>query len=329
MSTADASFRAMGANISLIVEAEDGEAARAAVDDAREFIAGFEARLSRFRPDSELCALNADSRDEIPASPLLRDAVEAGIRAAERTGGLVDPTLLTELEECGYASSREGKEPAHLVTALALAPARRPAAPSPLANWRRITVDEAFGIVRRPPGVRFDTGGIGKGLAADMLGERLAWADRFVADCGGDLRVGGDRIEVEPFDVRVRHPLTGEHSHTFCLDGGAVATSGLDVRVWQRADCRFAHHLLDPATGEPAWTGLVGATALGPTALEAETLAKAALLSGPDGAREVLADHGGLVVHEDGEVELLGPVRARPRYEISVPAALLSGAAAR
>ena len=54
------------------------------------------------------------------------------------------------------------------------------------------------------------------------------------------------------------------------------------------------------------------ATALAPTALEAEVLAKAALLSGPAGAHRWLRDHGGLTVREDGEVELHGPLRPRP-----------------
>ena len=75
---------------------------------------------------------------------------------------------------------------------------------------------------------------------------------------------------------------TGE---TLRVSDGAVATSGLDRRVWRRPDGSYAHHLLDPATGEPAWTGLIAATALAPTALEAEALAKAALLSGPERAR--------------------------------------------
>ena len=174
-------------------------------------------------------------------------------------------------------------------------------------------VDEAFGLIRRPPGVRFDSGGIGKGLAADLLAEWLAAHARFVVDCGGDLRVGGTAIAAEPFDVLVEHPLSGEHTHSFRLGGGAVATSGLNVRVWRRDDGRYAHHLIDPATGEPAWTGLIGATALGPTAVEAETLAKAALLSGPEGARRVLAGGGGLIVHDHGEVELVGRVRPAPR----------------
>ena len=46
-------------------------------------------------------------------------------------------------------------------------------------------------------------------------------------------------------------------------------------------------------------------------ALEAETLSKLALLSGADGARRALAEHGGLVVHDDGDVELIGPLDLR------------------
>jgi hypothetical protein len=57
------------------------------------------------------------------------------------------------------------------------------------------------------------------------------------------------------------------------------------------------------------WSGLIGATALAPSALEAETLTKVALLSGPMGARRALAEHGGLIVHNDGEVEPVGALR--------------------
>ena len=93
-----------------------------------------------------------------------------------------------------------------------------------------------------------------------------------MVDCGGDVRVGGTH------DVALRGT-----AHTLRVTDGAVATSGIDRRVWRRPDGSYAHHLLDPGTGEPAWTGLVSATAIAPTALEAEALAKAALLSGPLG----------------------------------------------
>jgi hypothetical protein len=57
------------------------------------------------------------------------------------------------------------------------------------------------------------------------------------------------------------------------------------------------------------WSGVVAATALGASALEAEVLSKMALLLGPMGAREVLGEQGGLIVHDSGEVEPIGPTR--------------------
>ena len=83
----------------------------------------------------------------------------------------------------------------------------------------------------------------------------------------------------------------------------------------------FAHHLLDPSTGHPAWTGLVQATSLGTTALEAETLAKMAFLAGPEGAPEILSEHGGLMVLDDGGVELCGSLAERPRDRAQAVAA--------
>jgi thiamine biosynthesis lipoprotein len=67
--------------------------------------------------------------------------------------------------------------------------------------------------------------------------------------------------------------------------------------------------LLDPSTGSPVWSGLVGATAFAPSALEAETLSKTALLLGAEGARRALAVHGGVIVHDDGDVEMIGGMR--------------------
>jgi thiamine biosynthesis lipoprotein len=239
----------------------------------------------------------------VPASALLRSAVAAGLWAAARSGGLVDPTLLDEIETAGYAESRDTSVPASLAAALAAAPPRRAAAPREAARWRDIEVDDARGTVRRPPGIRLDTGGTGKGLAADAVAHRLGGYRRFVVDCGGDLAVGGVGVLFEPVAVDIEHPLTGQTIGTLEVRRGGVATSGLNVRIWRSPAGTFAHHLLDPRTGEPVWSGVIGATALAPSALEAETLAKVALLSGPCGARRALAAHGGVIVHDDGDVE--------------------------
>jgi thiamine biosynthesis lipoprotein len=310
----DTTFQSMGSDVRLIIEAplRRGLPTPAeAAEGERRYIEDFAHRLSRFRSDSELCALNADRRVEAPASSLLCTAVAAGLWAAERSGGLVDPTLVAEIEAAGYDSSKAGETPVPLHLALADAPARRAARPRAFARWRQIEVDHRCGTVRRPPGLRIDTGGTGKGLAADAVAHRLRHYTRFVVDCGGDIAVGGVGCQLDPVAIEVEHPLTGECIHTLRLTHGGVATSGVNVRVWKRPDGSFAHHLLDPSSGEPVWSGVIGATALAPSVLEAETLSKLALLTGAEGARLALAEHGGLVVHDDGEVELIGPLELR------------------
>jgi thiamine biosynthesis lipoprotein len=316
----DSCFRSMGCDVRFLIGTSGRRSqppAGEAASRERAFVEAFAARLSRFDACSEVHALNADSRSEVPASPLLRAAVAAGLWAAERTGGLVDPTLVDALERAGYVGSREGAERAPLSAALLAAPRRRAARPHPEALWRAVSVDHVYGTIRRPPGMRLDTGGTGKGLAADAVARRLDGYARFAVDCGGDIAVGGPDALDRPYPIEVRHPLSGEVAHTLPVGRGGVATSGIDARVWRRADASYAHHLIDPSTGEPAWTGLISATAVADSALEAETLAKQALLLGPAGAPGVLARRGGVVVHDSGDVQVVEPAAVRLRLRIA------------
>jgi FAD:protein FMN transferase len=299
----DDSFPTMG-TVARVVRDGDG-----GVDLASVF-AEIDRRLSRFDSGSDLSRLNADRRASVPAPPLLCAAVAAALRAASLTGGLVDPTLMGALRRAGYSESRAQIQPPSVRWGLAAAPPRRPARPDPAARWRAVEVDDLKGVIRRPPGLELDLGGSVKGWAADLLATRLERDGRCAVDCGGDLRVAAGRGA--SWEVRVHHPLNGAIAHTFRVRAGGVATSGIDARLWQRPDGSFAHHLIDPATGTPAWTGLIAATALAPTALEAEALAKAALLSGPAAGRRLLrARFGGVLVHDDGAVE---PVGRRRRF---------------
>jgi thiamine biosynthesis lipoprotein len=290
----DYTFRAMGSDIRLLIGrslAPGASEPLAGADRERDFVLGFGRRLSRFRPESELSALNRDPRRVVPASGLLRAAVAAGVWAAQRSGGLVDPTLVRELESAGYAASREGTEPASLADAVAGAPARRPAQPRKQARWREVTVDDGAATITRPPGTLIDTGGTGKGLCADAVAQRLAGYSRYLVDCGGDIAVGGVGAQVEPYEIGVEHPLSGTTIGWIALARGGVATSGLNVNIWRDRRGGYAHHLLDPSSGRPAWTGLLAATAVSPAgALEAETLSKMALLLGPEGARDMLSE---------------------------------------
>lgn len=300
MSEARAGFPCFGGECTVRVL---GGAAEVAVAASRVRLLGWHAQFTRFDPASALSRFNADPAATVAVGPVMARFADAVVTAARRTGGLVDGTLLRALEDAGYAGALD--EPLLIRQALALAPPRRPAAPSHASRWREIVV--GANTVTRPPGVGLDSGGLAKGLFADLLGADLGGHRSFAVDCSGDLLLGGEIVR----DVHVDDPFgRGGPLHTFRLAAGGVATSGIARRSWRDADGRPAHHLLDPSTGRPAYTGIVQATALAPTALEAEIRAKAALLSGPGAADAWLPD-GGVIVFDDGRHRVLEPTTER------------------
>lgn len=258
--------------------------------------------LTRFDPSSELCLLNAHPAERVRVSAIMACFVTAAVEAAYRTDGLVDPTLVPEIEAAGYRSDLG--EPVDLETSIALASPPRPARPHPDRRWLHVAVDPMTRTVTRPPGLRLDSGGMAKGLFADMASELLSGTGSYAVDCCGDVRIGGSDRRERP--VLVEDPFGLGTVHEFAVVAGGVATSGIGRRSWIGADGLPAHHLLDPSTGRPAHTGVVQATALAPTAADAEVRAKAALLSGGEHARTWLR-HGGVLVFDDGSHAVIDP----------------------
>jgi thiamine biosynthesis lipoprotein len=272
-----------------------------ALEEVRRLMESWHRRFTRFEAVSELSRLNADPARQVRVSNLLSRFVSAAIDAASKTDGIVDPTLVNEIEAAGYREDLRTSLP--LEVSLGLAPPRRPARPSAERRWRDVAVDRRSRTVTRPPGTELDSGGIAKGMFADIVADRLSGFDAYAVDCGGDIRIGGRGGLARR--VRVDDPLGRGCLHEFELVAGGVATSGIGRRSWLDSEGRPAHHLLDPSTGRPAFTGVVQATALAPTAVEAETLAKAALLGGPERAAHWL-QHGGLLVFDDGSHVVIG-----------------------
>lgn len=309
------SLQRFGSHVELRVQAAPGRASQAEqrLDRAEQLLAEFDRRLSRFHPDSELCQLNADPRDRVPASAMMQRFAEAVGWAGRRSDGLVDASVLPAIEAAGYVQHFDERE----LDRVRQMDAARPWAPStasaliehPAAKlgahtraavsgtWRDVRAGE--GCVVRPAGLRLDSGGIGKGLAADLAAELLRGAPQWVVDCGGDLRIGG--ADALPRAVDVTDPYDPSRVlHRLHVTRGGVATSGVTRRSWD-TDGGRSHHLIDPRTGEPADTGVLQVTALAPTALEADVLAKTALLAGPEQAHHRL-EHGGVIVCENGLV---------------------------
>jgi thiamine biosynthesis lipoprotein len=317
-------FACFGGQCTVIVAdaARPADAAAAAAMARRALLAWHE-RFSRFTARSELSRLNADRAETVAVSPLMRRVIETALTAAHDTGGLVDITLADEIELAGYEGHFDG-DGADLRAALDAAPPRAPAAPRPDERWRQISVDPRTGTVRRPSGLRIDVGGIAKGVFADELATLLEGFDAYVLDCAGDLRVGGRAGVLRP--VHVAAAFGASPLLTLALSTGAVATSGISHRSWIDGEGRPAHHLLDPRTGSPVFSGIVQATAMAPTAAQAEVLAKAAVLSGPGRAAEWLC-HGGVIVSDDGSYARVDSAPPAPPASDAAGAAGLTRAA--
>ena len=287
----------MGSGAVAALDAEGACAARALARVPRWFEV-WTGRLGRFVEDSELCRLNLSAGRPFRASGDLVAALEASLRAARATGGLVVPTVLPALEAAGYDKSFERLRRA----------AARPG-PAEGGAWRAIRVDARRRIIRLRGDVRVDLGGVAKGWAADQATSRLARLGPALVEVGGDLAISRPQRDGERWPVGVSPPWDGregdaEPLEILLLGRGGVATSGRDFRRW-RAGGRWQHHIIDPRTGAPARTEVLTATVVAPTATEAEVAAKAALILGPRAglafieARPRLA---GLLVLECGRV---------------------------
>ena len=273
-------FRAMGTDVELLLDAEDGEQTQSALRAVEEEFERLEAILSRFRPESDLSRLNRGGRIEAP--PDLERVVELALEARESSNGRFDPTIYNALTQAGYDRSFEQ--------------VAAEAAGDDLEGARcggRVTVDAETGTIELEPGFQIDLGGIGKGYAVDRAIEILAVSGPCLVNAGGDLAVRGD----EPWPVGV------EDGPTLELTRGAIATSGRDQRRWRRGG-QERHHLIDPATGRPSETDLLRVTVVASSAVEAEVLAKTLFLAGE---REAAATGvPALLVTADGRRRLVG-----------------------
>jgi thiamine biosynthesis lipoprotein len=177
----------------------------------------------------------------------------------------------------------------------------------------RIELFPEVSAVCLPAGTRFDPGGIGKGLAGDMVAAALleAGAESVQIELGGDVRVAGPewtggqwRVVVDDTDHGAANPAT------ITLPEGGVATSSIVRRRWRRAGVDV-HHLIDPQTGLSASTDLDAVTVAAPTLWWAEVMAKVALIGGAQHARAVLGEYDMTAVlvgrNPDHRYELISP----------------------
>jgi thiamine biosynthesis lipoprotein len=289
--------KAMGSVAQLVV----GDAPPGVVDWAFEEIERLEQSWSRFRDTSELSILNASPGRAVEVSPRLWSALTRCEELWRATHGAFDPTILEALEEWGYDRSFEVVRAANA--------ARSAPSSARVPGWSLVRLDTEARTVRLMGGVRIDLGGIGKGLAADLVATGLV--DRGAASAcvalGGDIRVAGRSPEDPGWSVPVEDAALGMETFTTDVKEGALAMSTTLLRRWRRGSAEV-HHIIDPADGRPAHSGLVAAVVSAPQAWWAEGLAKAAIVEGRYGGEALLRRCGveGWLTSEDGTTTRVG-----------------------
>jgi thiamine biosynthesis lipoprotein len=276
-----------------------------AIKPAREILdaelAAVDRACSRFRPDSELSALNAAGGRALAVSELFAEILSAAIRAARLTGGDVDPTCGQFLAGLGY--DRDFAE----VQAAGELPPRLTAAVGPVPGWRSVHLDRGRLRVSLSSGAQLDLGATAKAWAADRCAGAVAarLGCGVLVSLGGDLAVAGQAPEA---GWRVR--VTDDHAappdaagQTVTIRSGGLATSSTTVRSW-RVGGRDVHHIIDPATGEPTRSCWRTASVAAGSCLDANTASTAAIVRGA-AALPWLGDIGlpARLVRQDGTVE--------------------------
>jgi thiamine biosynthesis lipoprotein len=289
-------FRAMGSDAHVIVVgAGAGGAAR-----ARDRIDALERRWSRFIETSEVSALNRAAGQWLDVSPDTQLLVSRAVEGWRLSGGSVDPTLLGAVIRAGYDRSFDDFDDMMVagVSALTLG------CPD---------IEIAEGRIRLPAGTGFDPGGIGKGLAADLVAHDAirTGASGVCINLGGDLRVRGISPDGGGWTIDIEHPHAVDPIARIGVADGAVATSTTGRRRWT-VDGEARHHLIDPGTGRPSATDLTLASVVAADAWAAEILAKAVLLRGSAHPFDILGGTGAeaLVVDRAGRVETTDGFRA-------------------
>jgi thiamine biosynthesis lipoprotein len=238
-------------------------------------LAAVDVACSRFRIDSELSALNAGGGAWTPVSKLLAEILGAALRAARLTGGDVDPTCGRALASLGYDRDFAAVRHADEVEPRVTGPV------SSVPGWRTVQLDRRRLRARLRHRAQLDLGATAKAWAADQCAGHVAakLGCGVLVSLGGDLAVAGPAPEG---GWRVR--VTDDHAsgpdapgQTVTVGSGGLATSSTTVRAWTVGG-RPVHHIIDPATGEPAHSRWRTVTVAAGSCLDANTASTAAII---------------------------------------------------
>jgi thiamine biosynthesis lipoprotein len=305
-------WMAMAAALDVTVYRADAAAAAADLAAAAAEVAALDRRMSLYRADSELVALNgSDHGAPVNVSPPMFEVLAAAAEFARLSSGAFDVSVMPLVEAWGFYRVAWARVP----DAPAVAAARARVGPH---MW---ALDPAAGAVTLRPGARLDLGGIAKGYAVDraLAVLRARHVPAALVNLGGNIGVLGLPPGDTPWIIGIGHPRTQKLLGRIRLWRGAVATSGDSDRYFEVDGTRYAH-IVDPRSGLPVRT-LAAMTVIAPSATAADALSTAAFVLGPEQGLALLRTvpgAGGVAVTAGAVTRTANRDDADARFEIEV-----------
>ena len=161
-----------------------------------------------------------------------------------------------------------------------------------------------------PAGMQLDLGAVGKGIACDRVSTYLHSQPQItgaVVTVGGSVVTYGEKPDGSPWKVAVIHPREeGNYLGVLSLTGEQYVSTSGDYERYVMVDGVRYHHILDPATGYPARSGLCSVTILCDSGMLADALSTACFVLGPERGMALAENYGAeaLFVREDGELQM-------------------------
>ncbi len=238
-------------------------------------LADLDLKLSTYQPDSELNRLNRQPVGRpFVASDDLYQVLGVARYAFVRSNGAFDPTVRPLVDLWGFGPVDTGGR---------VPPATEVSRWLARIGFDKVELADGNQVIRRAP-VTLDLSAVAKGFIVDRLATELQslGVDDFMVEVGGEVRVDGHRADGRRWRIAIEAPSeSGGAAQVLALTGKGVATSG-DYRNYFERDGQRYSHTIDPRTGEPIRHRLASATVVAATAAEADALATALMVMGPE-----------------------------------------------
>ncbi len=274
----DVNFLAMDTIMSFTVY---GSHAKEALEAAEERVYALDKLLSVTNEDSEVWKLNHAEGQTVRVSPdtsaLLRSAKELG----DATGGALDVTMYPVLKAWGFTTSEYQIPDSETLAAL-------------LEKVDYSVIQPASADVTLPQGTEVDFGAIAKGYAGEVCADALRdmGVTSAILRLSGNIQTVGAKPDGSPWRIGIQNPNGQAEDNVGVLEivDQAAVTSGGYQRFFEKDGVRY-WHIIDPATGSPARSGLTSVTIVSDSGTLCDGLSTALFVMGLNKGLDYWREH--------------------------------------